>query len=101
MTVFKDSIIVPSEVHEIVQICPNITNGAAFLSVYNEKTNEQILNSMRIANDKVGYNFKAVDVVNFPDYNNLNYILKIIDTDIEQDCWLKILIAYKLKKEDK
>lgn len=101
---FKDSIALPSEVDEIVEICAYVKNGVnydchGFLSLYNEKTNEQILNTLRIANDKKHFNYKTVPVVNFPQKNNLNYVFELgRGVDKRAECKLGILIKYKLKE---
>lgn len=99
--IFKDSIALPSQVSEIVGICAYVDNGTehgcyGFLSLYNEKSNEQIINTLRIANDKGHFNDKLVYVANFPNKNNLNYVFEIGHVvDKLQPLSLHVLIQYK------
>ena len=100
---FKDSIPLPSDVEEITEICAYVKNGTnylchGFLSLYNEKTNEQILNTLKVSNDKKHFNYKSVYVVNFPQKNNLNFVFELgRGVDKRSECKLGILIKYKLK----
>lgn len=96
---FKDSIFVPSCAREIVEICAYIENGdnhnaRGFLSVFNEKTNQQLLNQVYIANDKRHYNKKRIQVHNVPARNNLSYVLSTMGLDKSQPVKLVILLKY-------
>ena len=95
LSTFKDSIPVPSDVYRIKEVAAYLDNGdyhkcCGYLSLYNEKTNEQLLNTHRISNDKQPYKFKKVDVLDFPHKNNLNFVLRITDADKLQECRLVI-----------
>ena len=99
--IFKDSIALPSQVSEITGICAYLDNGTehgchGYLSLYNEKSNEQIINTLRIANDKGNFNDKLVYVANFPNKNNISYTFelgKVVDKI--QPLKLVVLIQYK------
>lgn len=90
----KDSIVLPTNVCQITAVCANLTNGSGYLSLFNEKTNEQILNQRHIANDKKHFNKKNLPVYSTPENNNLSYVLRLIETDPEKVCRLKIYITY-------
>lgn len=98
---FKDSIPLPSQVSEIVGICAYVDNGTehgcyGYLSLYNEKSNEQIINTLRVANDKGHFNDKLVYVASFPKKNNINYTFELGKmVDKLQALKLVIIIQYK------
>jgi len=95
----KDSIVLPTNVCQIRAICANLTNGTGYISLFNEKTNEQILNQRLISNDKKHWNIKNTPVYSTPENNNLSYVLRLIDTDPERVCRLKVYITYIEKQK--
>lgn len=99
-SIMKDSITVPSCVREIIEICAYIDNGTnhsvrGFLSIFNEKTNEQLLNSTLINNDKRHYNQKRVVTHHFPRRNNMSFVLDMAAIDKTQPLRLVILFKYR------
>lgn len=90
----KDSIIVPTNVDNIVAICPTLTNGIGILSIYNEKTNAELLNQVLIADDNENWDAKNIPILNFPKGNNLFYILRLLNSDINKRCELKLTFTY-------
>ena len=99
-SVVKDSISLPSCIREIIEICAYIDNGnnhaaRGYLSLFNEKTNEQILNSVEIRNNKKHYNSTKIIVRSRPEHNNLSLVLKLEAIDSTQQCRLVILIKYR------
>lgn len=99
LAILKDSIPVPKRVKKIVKVCAYIDNGdnhdcRGFLSIYNEKTNEQLINTARINNDKRHFNFKAIHVLNYPQGNNLNFVMNFSNCDSMQKSVLHILLKY-------
>jgi hypothetical protein len=92
----KDSIVLPTNAKKIVSICPNITRGAGYISVINEKTNEQLLTQTYISDDNQHWNEKNVPVLNFPEANNLFFVFRMIDKERSRRgvCRLKIYITY-------
>lgn len=92
-----DSIVLPTNVCQITAVCANLTNGSGYLSIFNEKTNEQILNQRFVAHDKKHFNVKNTPCYSTPENNNLSYVLRLIDTDPDKICRLKIYITYNEK----
>lgn len=90
----KGSIVVPTNVKKVVGICPTLQNGVGILSIYNEKTNEELCNQLMIADDNQNWDAKNYQILNFPECNNLKYILRLLQTDIRKSCILKISISY-------
>lgn len=91
----KGSIAIPTHVKRIVGICPTLQNGTGILSIYNEKTNEEILNQLQIADDNQNWDAKNYPILNFPDCNNMKYILRLLDTDNTKTCVLRLSISYQ------
>lgn len=99
LAIAKDSIPVPKRVGKITKVCAYLNNGnnhdcRGYLSINNEKTNEQIINTAMINNDKRHFNFKAIHVINYPKGNNLNFVMTFSNCDISQECELVILLKY-------
>lgn len=92
----RDSIVLPTNVKKIISICPNLTKGVGYLSVINEKTNDILLNQVRISDDNGHWNEKNIPVLNYPEANNLFYVFRMIDGDTERqnECRLKIYVSY-------
>lgn len=99
-SVFKDSIAIPTRIKRITQVCAYLANGdnhtcRGFLSLYNEDTNEQIVNTIRINNDKRHYNYKAIRVNCEPEGSNFNFVMNMSNVDKTQECRLVILMKYQ------
>lgn len=90
----KDSIMLPTNVNNIVALCPTLQNGTGYLSVFNEKTNEELLNQVLISDDNQNWDAKNIPILNFPQDCNLFYVLRLINTDNTRKCVLKISITY-------
>lgn len=90
----KDSIMLPTNVDNIVAICPTIQNGTGIISIYNEKTNDELLNQVLISDDNQNWEQKNIPILNFPKECNLFYVLRLIQTDNTRRCVLKISITY-------
>lgn len=89
------SIVLPYNVRRIVGICPNMVNGAGFLSIYNENSNEQLINQYAIADDNIHWNKKNIPLVAYPERSNLRYNLVLTDSSIGKECRLKVYITYE------
>ena len=89
-----DSIVLPTNVKKIVSICPNLVNGMGYISIFNEKTNEQLLNQVIAADDNEHWNVKNIPVLNLPEANNLYYTLRLIESDLTKECMLKVYVTY-------
>ncbi len=99
-SVFKDSVAIPSRVKTITQVCAYIANGdnhacRGFLSLNNENTNEQVVNTIRISNDKRHFNYKAIRVRCSPEGSNFNFVVNMSNVDKTQECRLVILFKYQ------
>lgn len=98
-SVFKDSIPCPSSVREIIEIVAYVDNGEnqncyGFLSIFNEKTKEQLLNGAYVNNDKRHYNKKRIQVHHVPRGNNLDFVLNTAGLRTDEACHLVILLKY-------
>ena len=95
-TSLQDSIVLPTNVRRIVSICPNMVNGMGFLSIYVENTNDQLLNSVKVEDDNVHFNKKNIPLFCYPERSNLNYNLRLVNSDVSKPCKLKVFITYEL-----
>ncbi len=91
-------VVLPSEIKRIVAIVPDMTNGMGFLSIYNDVTNEQVLNSVKVDDRNVHINKKMIPCTNYPDGNNFKYSLRMIEgySDNSKITKLSIILIYEL-----
>lgn len=95
----KGSIPLPSEVHKIRRICPDMVNGSGFISIFNEKDDECILNQFPIADDNEHINKKDIDIYATINGDNLYYVFELVSVDDpSKESELKILITYEEEK---
>ena len=76
-TAHKGYIPIPSNVRNIKSICPVLHNAEGYISLLKELDEEQILNEMRIEDDKMHINSKKVDVSVTPDNSDIKFVLKL------------------------
>lgn len=76
-TAHKGYIPIPSNVRNIKSICPVLHNAEGYISLLKELDEEQILNEMRIVDDKMHINSKKVDVSVTPDNSDIKFVLKL------------------------
>lgn len=89
------SIVLPHEVKRIVAICADMVNGTGLLSIYNEKTNEQLLNQHRADDSIRHFNKKNFQLLSYPEGSNLKYTFKLLESDPNYKCELKLIITYE------
>ncbi|MBQ3658321.1 MAG: hypothetical protein II956_16005 [Bacteroidales bacterium] len=73
----KGYIPIPRNVKNIKSVCPVLHNAEGYISLLKELDEEQILNEMRIEDDKMHINSKKVDVSVTPDNSDIKFILKL------------------------
>lgn len=81
----KGYITIPLNVQNIKSICPVLHNAEGYLSVFKEIDEEQILNEMRIEDDRAHLNSKKVAVSVSPDNSDFKFVLrltKIFNNDV-------------------
>ena len=76
-TAQKGYIPIPSNVRNIKSVCPVLHNAEGYISLLKELDEEQILNEMRIEDDKMHINSKKVDVSVTPDNSDIKYVLRL------------------------
>ncbi len=110
----KGFIPIPLKVRNIKSVCPILHNAEGYISLLKEVDEEQILNEMRLTDDKMHFNSKKVDVDVFPDNTDIKFILRLtkifntkditgyvtkktgeIQPIFNSTCTLKILIEYE------
>ncbi len=95
----KDSIMIPTNVKKVVAICPTLQNGIGIISIYKEESNEEVLNQVTIADDNLNWMDKNIPILVDCAGENLFYVLRILDSNINKKCELKLSISYL--EEDK
>lgn len=112
----KGYIPIPLNVKNIKSICPVLHNAEGYISLLRELDEEQILNEMRLEDDKQHINAKKVDIDISEENSDMKYILRItelfpkkigyeftenangipVKTGIyDNSCTLKIVIEYQ------
>ncbi|MCR4559739.1 MAG: hypothetical protein K5685_06635 [Bacteroidales bacterium] len=108
----KGYISIPLNVTNIKSVCCVLHNAEGYISIVKEINEEQIINEMRLSDDKMHINSKKVNVDVVPDNADLKFVLKLTKiyhgditgqkqqdsktTNIySTDCTLKIIIEYE------
>jgi hypothetical protein len=73
----KGYIPIPINVRNIKTICPVLHNAEGYISLLKELDEEQVLNEMRLEDDKMHLNSKKVAVDVTPDNADLKFILRL------------------------
>jgi len=73
----KGYVSIPLKVRNVKSICLVLHNAEGFISLFKELDEEQILNEMRLEDDKQHFNSKKIDVDVTPDNADFKYILRL------------------------